>query len=215
MTIHKKAKGKKILNGTITPLFPAAVYSAHLNRSFTQKELNFVQKNKTDYVANAGNITSKNTYLLNCTPFATLKKELQEYIDEYFSLVISPFKSVTPYITQSWLNYTEPNQFHHTHNHPNSYLSGILIFSADKNVDIIQFHHQRYDQIEIPTKNYNIYNSDRWRFPAEIGFLTIFPSRLIHSVPPTKGTETRISLSFNVFVKGLAGDPLSLTELKL
>jgi len=215
MTIHKKAKGKKILNSTITPLFPDAVYSAHLNRSFTQKELDFVQKNKIDCTRNAGNVASKNTYLLNCPPFATLKKELQKYIDDYFSLVISPVKSVTPYITQSWLNYTEPNQFHHSHNHPNSYLSGILIFSADKNVDRIQFHHQRYDQIEIPTKNYTIYNSDKWWFPAKIGRLTIFPSRLVHSVPLTKGTKTRISLSFNVFVKGIVGDPLFLTELKL
>ena len=78
MTTHKKVKGKKILNATITSLFPEPMYSAHLNRSFTQKELDFVQKNKIDCAANGESLTSKNTYLLYYPPFATLKKELQE-----------------------------------------------------------------------------------------------------------------------------------------
>ena len=67
-TPMKKVKSKKILNATITALFPEPMYSAHLNRSFTQKELDFVQKNKNNCVTNAGNLTSKNTYLLNYPP---------------------------------------------------------------------------------------------------------------------------------------------------
>jgi hypothetical protein len=42
--------------------------------------------------------------------------------------------SVTPYITQSWLNYTETNQYHHKHEHPNSLVSGVFYVNDMKNL---------------------------------------------------------------------------------
>ena len=35
-----------------------------------------------------------------------IKKELNLRVQDYFNKVISPANKITPYITQSWLNYT-------------------------------------------------------------------------------------------------------------
>jgi hypothetical protein len=43
----------------------------------------------------------------------------------------------------------------------------------------------------------------------------MFPSSLTHMVETKEGTNTRISLAFNVFVKGTLGDNTRLTELIL
>ena len=45
--------------------------------------------------------------------------------------------------------------------------------------------------------------------------IVLFPSSLIHGVFPKKGTNTRISLSFNVFFKGKIGNAERLTELTI
>jgi hypothetical protein len=43
----------------------------------------------------------------------------------------------------------------------------------------------------------------------------MFPSSLEHMVETRKGVSTRISLAFNVFIKGKIGDSNNLTELFL
>ena len=43
----------------------------------------------------------------------------------------------------------------------------------------------------------------------------MFPSSLIHQVDIKKGTNTRTSLSFNTFYRGVVGSNVTLTELIL
>jgi hypothetical protein len=43
----------------------------------------------------------------------------------------------------------------------------------------------------------------------------MFPSSLTHMVETKEGTNTRISLAFNVFIKGTIGVNSLLTELTL
>jgi hypothetical protein len=43
----------------------------------------------------------------------------------------------------------------------------------------------------------------------------MFPSSLVHMVENKEGTNTRISLAFNVFIKGTIGNNKNLTELIL
>ncbi len=50
--------------------------------------------------------------------------------------------NITPYITQSWLNYTETNQYHHKHQHPNSLVSGVFYINCDDKFDKIKFFNQ-------------------------------------------------------------------------
>ena len=148
------------------------------------------------------------------TPINNLKKELTEKVKEYFNKVLRA-TDVEPYITQSWLNYTETNQFHHTHNHPNSLVSGVFYIDVDEEKDKIKFCKPGYQQLRLKVTDYNQWNSEHWWFPVSTGELFLFPSSLEHTVEHKKGSNTRISLAFNVFVKGNLGDEEGLTELKL
>ena len=199
----------------INGIFPTPIYISKLNRELTPLELKFVDKNKKDFYKNDGNITSNNNYILNEKPFANIKKELDLRVQDYFDKVISPANNITPYITQSWLNYTETNQYHHKHAHPNSLVSGVFYINCDDKFDKIKFFNDTYKTIKPEIKTWNIWNSESWWFSVKTGDVILFPSSLTHMVETKEGTNTRISLAFNIFIKGTVGNNKNLTELIL
>lgn len=203
------------MEANINGIFPTPIYISKLNRELTPLELKFVDKNKKDFYKNDGNITSKNNYILNEKPFTNIKKELDLKIQDYFNKVISPANNITPYITQSWLNYTETNQYHHKHSHPNSIVSGVFYINCHEEHDKIKFFNDTYKTFKPDIKEYNIWNSESWWFTVKTGDVILFPSSLTHMVETKKGDNTRISLAFNVFIKGTVGNNKQLTELHL
>ena len=201
-----------VING----IFPTPIYMSKLDRVLTSLELKFVYKNKKDFYKNDGNITSNNNYILNEKPFANIKKELDLRVKDYFEKVISSTDAVTPYITQSWLNYTETNQFHHKHAHPNSLVSGVFYINCDEKFDKIKFYkNDIYQTIKPQIKDWNLWNSETWWFSVNTGDVILFPSSLTHMVETKQGYNTRISLAFNIFIKGTIGINKELTELIL
>lgn len=191
-------------------LFPTAVAKFELGRDYTAKEISFVEKQST--YKNSGNSTSENRYVLDDKKFVNLKKFVQEAIDEYLRSVYAPKHEVKLRVTQSWLNYTKTGEHHHKHAHPNSFVSGVLYIKASRERDKIHFYKDGYQQIKLPTDNYNVYNSDSWWFEVGKGDLMLFPSNLTHMVETVQGDE-RVSLAFNTFLTGYIGDETSLTAL--
>ena len=198
-----------IVNG----IFPTPIYISKINRELTNKELSFIDKTKSDCNKNEGNITSNDNYILNNKEFKNLKQEIDLTVNDYFSKVLSNTNSVTPYITQSWLNYTETNQYHHKHEHPNSLVSGVFYINCDEKFDKIKFFNNKYKPIKLEVKEWNLWNSESWWFPVKTGDIILFPSSLTHMVETKEGTNTRISLAFNTFIKGTVGVNKSLSEL--
>jgi uncharacterized protein (TIGR02466 family) len=203
------------MNTVIISIFPTPIYISNLNRKFSKKELNFFKKIKSNCIKNIGNITSENNYILNNIVLKKLKNELNLKIKDYFDKIISSNENIKPYITQSWLNYTEVNQYHHKHDHPNSIVSGVLYINSNKNFDKIKFFKKEYRQIKFNVKEWNAFNSETCFFNVESGQIILFPSSLTHMVETKEGDNTRISLAFNVFVKGKIGSNIELTELSL
>ena len=203
------------MEATINGIFPTPIYISKLNRDLTNKELSFIDKTKLDVYKNQGNATSNDNYILNQKIFQNLKKDLYLKIQDYFDKIISPSNTITPYITQSWLNYTETNQYHHKHQHANSLISGVFYINCDNKFDKIKFFNDKYQTIKPEIKDYNIWNSETWWFSVKTGDIILFPSSLSHMVETKQGTNTRISLAFNVFIKGKIGDNKSITELIL
>jgi len=198
-------------------LFPEPVYSSKLDRALTKKELKTIAKYKEETYKNEGNITSRDNYVLENKTLKNLKEDLQKRVIDYFDKVICTSNSIIPHITQSWINYTETNQFHHRHFHSNSYVSGVFYIDAKKEVDSITFYRPGEAQktIGLSVTRYNHFNSPSWRCSVQTGDVVLFPSSLHHGVQKKKGPDTRISLSFNVFFKGKIGDARGLTELTL
>jgi uncharacterized protein (TIGR02466 family) len=203
------------VEANINGIFPTPIYISKLDRELTPLELKFVDKNKKDFYKNDGNITSNNNYILNEKPFSNIKKELDLRVQDYFDKVISPANNITPYITQSWLNYTETNQYHHKHAHPNSLVSGVFYINCHEEHDKIKFFNDNYKTIKLEVKDWNMWNSESWWFSVKTGDVILFPSSLTHMVETKEGDNTRISLAFNVFIKGTVGNNKNLTELHL
>ena len=203
------------MESTIHGLFPTPIYITKLTKNFSDTEYKFIEQSKLNTFKNEGNTISADNYILNAKPFSNLKKQLDEIVKDYFNKIILTSNNIEPYITQSWLNYTEETQYHHIHEHANSLVSGVLYINADKKNDKIKFFNNQYQQIKLEVKEYNLYNSISWWFEVETLDVILFPSSLTHAVEVKKGTNTRISLAFNTFIKGTVGNNIQLTELIL
>ena len=164
--------------------------------------------------SNMGNTTSDDAEVLKREEFTALREFCEASVQEYLTTVHAPKNQVRMRITQSWCNYTKPGQFHHKHAHPNSFISGVFYLQTTAE-DKIYFYRDGYQQIKMPSENWNVWNSESWWFEAPQGRLILFPSSLTHMVETVKGENTRISLSFNTFPVGHVGDDKSLTGLYL
>ncbi len=175
----------------------------------------------TDFLAgqpqrpNDGNTSSEDKYLLKQKKLLNLRQFIEKSLHEYFMATFCPKNDAHLKITQSWLNWTKPGQFHHKHAHPNSLISGCYYVNAHKDSDRIYFYRDGYQQIKFPPAEWNAYNSESWWYPVGTGDLVLFPSSLTHMVQPVEGEDTRISLAFNTFPIGVIGDENELTALKL
>lgn len=194
----------------IIPLFPTAVGRTTLDRSLSESELKFI--NELEVRQNAGNKTSVNSYVFKEEPLEKLAEFCLESANKYFQEIYKPKENLSLYITQSWVNYTEKGGFHHKHAHPNSFISGVFYVNASIEHDRIYFYNEKYNQIKIEPEEWSVWNSDSWWLEVESGTLYLFPSSLTHDVPAVPD-GSRVSLSFNTFIKGEIGSHKLLTEL--
>ncbi len=172
---------------------------------------------------NVGNSSSKESYILNKPEYIDLKKELEALLNEHLLTVYNPkgAEDLELYITQSWVNHTKKNEFHHRHTHANSVLSGVVYLDIDKKVDNITFFTNNPNNpdtlLKLVPAEYTIYNSTAWTIKElSVGDVIIFPSTLSHGVDERGSAETkRISLAFNSFIKGTVGQYTDYTELVL
>ena len=194
-------------------LFPTAIGHYELNRDFTKAELDFLLNQKTR--PNMGNVTSIDNYICRSSKLKKLTQFFNDSLNEYFTTVYRPKYEVVPKITQSWINYTEPGGYHHKHAHPNSFISGVFYIETDALKDKIYFYKDGYQQIKVPTENWNEWNSESWWYEATPKKLILFPSSLTHMVEQVQAEQTRVSLSFNTFLSGYIGDENDLTGLRI
>jgi uncharacterized protein (TIGR02466 family) len=199
----------------ILQLFPLAVLKTQMKRSLTKAELKSVDKFKTDLRTNIGNVHSRDTFVLDRPEFKGIREFIDSAIEDYMDNIVQPKYDTTCYVTQSWLNWTEPGGFHHSHYHPNSFISGVFYINASGDGDKIMFAKEKHDHFDIEPGEYNVYNSNTWWIGVGTGTLILFPSHITHSVPNTESDSTRISLAFNTYLKGQLGEPQFANELIL
>ena len=199
----------------IYDIFPTPVMKFNFDKDFTKDELDFVNKCETNCHRNYGNKSSNDNFILNNSEFKNINEFCKNGLQLFFDKIYNPISKTEIYITQSWLNWTYVNEYHHTHTHQNSLISGVLYINADKEFDNISFGRHNYRMIEMHPKEFNDYNSDEIDFKVGTGELLLCPSNLQHRVNVTKTKKARISLAFNSFVKGEFGHVKGLNYLKL
>lgn len=209
-----KSNDNPVEDMLIHPLFPTPVGVFKFDKHINKKEMQFILNQET--YNNSGNSTSTNTYILTSSEeLMRIRKFLFNSAKCFFKNVYKHKDDVELYMTQSWCNYTKQGQFHHIHAHPNSFISGVFYVDGNEESDKIIFVRDiGYQQIKIFPTEYNAFNSESWWLPATPGTLYLFHSSLSHRVDPVQGEKTRISISFNTFLKGTIGSTDTLTELK-
>ena len=105
-------------------------------------------------------------------------------------------------IKEIWVNVLDQGGRQAMHNHANSFVSGVVYLTPTHPSSCTVFMKSpggtdfifRNDHAQVTG---GAFNSDKWISPQpEPGDLVLFPSYLMHAVPPNAGTR-RITLSFN------------------
>lgn len=164
------------------------------------------------------NLTTYERYLFDT--YETLKKfkeYCQQQVNHYAHEVLKIDEKQKFYITQSWGNLNAPGTNHHPHIHLNSLISAVYFVKGGSSPIVFQKNLSNYlfPNFEFVMKEFNEYNSDSWQISNTENTLLLFPSSLKHFVTTNNNDFNRISVSFNVFVKGEIGDSSQATELKL
>jgi len=195
--------------GSITGIFPTPIYRTEMSRGWTEEEKKVWQD--CDWHRSIGNSTSSDVYILDRLP--ELKESVESVIGDYWNKVITTVNSVSPVLTQSWLNRTGVGDYHHRHNHSNSLISGVVYLETDS--DTITFFREDRNLLSLTVENYHLFNSPSWVFSVKSGDIILFPSDLHHMVDEKVSGQDRISLAFNVWVKGSIGVKEDMTELTI
>jgi uncharacterized protein (TIGR02466 family) len=194
-------------------LFPTTVGSASIGRKLSNVEMNFIKG--LEYQKNTGNDVSVDSYVLNNNELKKLKQFCEDSINQYFLENYAPKQPLSLKITQSWVNCTSLNQYHHHHFHSNSAFSGVFYIDTIDELDQITFYNPHTSQIKFDVERFNQSNSTNWWLPCHTGSLLMFPSHLAHSVESKEHGGLRVSLSFNTYWVGTLGNSNERTELKL
>ena len=200
------------MTDNIITIFPTSILESDILRDITKEELDFI--NSLELKKNTlGNKNTFNSYVLNSKELLEIKKWFESKLNFFTKNILSYPDNLNLYITQSWVNYTKTGEYHNSHIHSNSLYSGVFYFQTEE-TDVIKFETSG-PLFNIERKEYNLYNANAWLLPVKTGKLLIFPSNLEHSVPITKSKNTRISLSFNTFIRGEIGTEHNFNFLDL
>ena len=191
----------------IQPIFPTPVGFLQMDKALNKKILEFIKIKQLKFIKNpAGNSISSDVYILDNDELSDIKKVLTDSVNEYFKKIVNPGKDMKLNITTSWINVNKNGEAHHLHKHTNSMVSGVLYIDTCEG-DTISFSNENSEVFgnlkfnDIPKTKWTVHE---WDIPAINNRLIIFPSSLLHFVKPRPNTCTgsRISLSFNTWIKG-------------
>ena len=113
-------------------------------------------------------------------------------------------------ITNMWASKYEKGQTHAPHTHANNVLSGVYYLT---NGTPLQFFDPRPNVLSPTCIENTIDNVSAFNFNAVKGTGVIFPSWMQHWVPTT--SDTRISISWNIILRGHYGGHLNLQNANI
>ena len=195
----------------ITDLWPTKIIQRRLGefKFYNQKLVKFVRElDKTNK-----NITTD--YLE--TDFFNIDNEAINWPrEEVNNTVINYLRAIgidypVNWTITGWPNINRFGDYHDTHNHPWSYLSGTYYIKMPKIQEILQtrkdvrpgqitFYDSRQGTNMTAIKN-DPYVDPEFTVLPEPGMILLWPSFVNHFVHPNLSKETRISISFNIVLK--------------
>ena len=206
---------KKTINKNMRmiDLFPTPLGVYDLERKITSEEKSCIDLLLESLRPNVGNRTSQDNFVFQQKELRFLHRFCVESVNRFVVDVLQ-YTNLELRVTQSWLNKSVKGEYHHLHRHPNSILSGVLYIETGDNDKINFTRNVDKNSFVFDTTDWNMYNAEMWWFRVKEAELFVFPSHLLHNVPPVE-SESRISLSFNTFPAGSFGSADSLNKVDL
>ena len=187
-------------------------------------EFNYVaDKNLINAIENQELVTKHNPSLSQASVNNTLHKEKE--FEGITKKILETTKEVCDFygylyesieITNLWINLSKKNCSHSPHTHSNNVFSGVWFPFENISETPIVFQDPRpaANVLQPKLKNdLNKYNSSLMLFQPNKNFGLIFPSWLMHYVPLT--IKNRISMSWNVLLRGEYGEPNTLQNASI
>ena len=140
----------------------------------------------------------------------------QKEFKEFAELVISTSKDILNelkydvedvVITDMWATVLKSEEHHPAHTHSNNFLSGTYYLHSDQGASIMFQDPRPAAGVILPRMTeQTIANASLLTYASKQNRAIIFPSWLPHYVKPNKSTNKRISLAWNIQVKGQVGE---------
>ena len=192
-------------------LFPTKVFET----KFVAKDdiINYINvnqmKNDAPYFANQ----SVDNNLQKVDAFKPFVKKIYKVTDEMCKLYEYEYRKID--ITNMWINISQQGQAHPPHTHSNNVFSGVWYPCDNTDTSNIQFLDPRpqANQLTPKRKKMDTNNSGIIWFASDKDTMFMFPSWLMHWVPPTPVTRT--SISFNVILRGEYGEENTLQNANI
>ena len=110
-------------------------------------------------------------------------------------------------ITDMWANVLRNTEHHPMHTHSNNFLSGTYYLQSDQGASIV-FHDPRpaADVIVPRKKETNNLNASLLSYASKTNRAIFFPAWLPHQVQQNKSNNKRISIAWNMQVRGQVGE---------
>jgi len=116
-------------------------------------------------------------------------------------------------ITEMWANVSKRGEGHQIHTHLNNIFTGVFYVEHGESIRFLD--PRPAANVLSPTmKEYNSENSNTCGFPSTENTMLLFPAWLQHYVPQNRRTDRRISVSFNLMLKGMVGEKGTLQSAK-
>jgi len=199
-------------------LFPTPLYVTTYEGDTTEV-INYFDSCEMNEDNTGYGIISKNSYIVDhpvCKPLANFfMHHFRKFATEVMRYDYQELE-----FAQSWLTYKKPGQFHKAHTHPNTLLAGVFYYEFEPGDPAICFSKVAGSQYRtymepslLPDYQNYPYSQEEIYFMPEKNNFIIFPSYVMHGVPPNKTNKIRKALGVNVLTKGKLGDRETISEI--
>ena len=174
--------------------FPTSIHEVKLNIDSLNK------KQMLEYVQ----LQDEDDDLHRMSYFRSLADKVLEYSEKILKDGGYEFDKIE--ITNMWGNLLSEGQSHAPHTHSNNILSGVYYLQSGSPIQF--FAPRPAATILKPRNTPNWDNSGMIQFDSVEDIALFFPSWLLHWVPST--SKERVSIAWNVIVRGEYGEPHTL-----
>lgn len=204
-----------VTSSKLNLLFSTPVVNITESYNLNEEEKNFLINHEDLYQTTGCTLYSKDCYVLEHKSQYYFKKYIMQHTREFAYNVLKVNQNIEIYMTNSWVNYNDKHTTHIRHNHSNSFISGVFYIDGSDIFTTTFFARDNLLNWDLNYTERNIFNTDQINVQSEKNQMILFPSSVYHQAPINMNDETRITLSFNTWIRGEIGDDRWCTKLHL